>query len=210
MIKVVLRTLRARTYLYGAGGHGKVVREIVEAGGGKVAAFIDDNAAVNEVAGLPVLHSAEGCQSVVVSIGNNRDRKRVAESLGNVEFPSFVHPSAVVSPSARIGRGTVVMPGAVVNADAVVGDHCIVNTGASVGHDCSLADFCHVASHATLCGGVHLEEGVWIGAAAVVNQGLKAGAWSTVGSGSAVTGDVMEGDTVAGVPAVKICHSSGE
>lgn len=56
-------------YLYGASGHGKVIKEIVEANGGNVAAFIDDNPDLNEIVGLPVKHSSEGCSRVIVSIG---------------------------------------------------------------------------------------------------------------------------------------------
>lgn len=88
--------------------------------------------------------------------------------------------------------------------DAVIGRHCIVNTGASVGHDCHLEDFCHVAPHATLCGTVHLGEGVWIGAGAVVNPNIEIGEWTIVGSASAVTGNVEPNITVAGVPALRI------
>lgn len=190
-------------YLYGAGGHGKVIKEIIEACGGKVGAFVDDNPALNERAGLPVVHAVEGADEMIVSIGSNKLRKMIAQRLG-CRFAVAIHPSAVVSPSARIGEGTVVMPGAIVNADAVIGRHCIVNTGASVGHDCHLEDFCHVAPHATLCGTVHLGEGVWIGAGAVVNPNIEIGEWTIVGSASAVISDVEPNVTVAGVPARRI------
>ena len=192
-----------KIYLYGAGGHGKVIKEIIEAGGGKVEAFVDDNPAINERAGLPVVHAVEEKSVVIVSIGSNKVRKMIAGRLG-CRFGMAIHPSAIVSPSARIGEGTVVMPGAIVNADAVIGRHCIVNTGASVGHDCHLEDFCHVAPHATLCGTVHLGEGVWIGAGAVVNPNVEIGEWTVVGSASAVIGNVEPNVTVAGVPAHKI------
>ena len=189
-----------KVYLYGAGGHGKVIKEIIEACGGKVEAFVDDNLSRDEWAGLPVVHDVEGIEEMIVSIGNNKTRKMIAGKL-DCRFGVAIHPSAIVSPSATIGEGTVIMPGAIVNADAVIGRHCIVNTGASVGHDCHLEDFCHVAPHATLCGTVHLGEGVWIGAGAVVNPNIEIGEWTVVGSASAVTGNVEPNVTVAGIPA---------
>ena len=192
-----------KIYLYGAGGHGKVIKEIIEACDGKVEAFVDDNLSRNEWVGLPVVHSVEGIEEMIVSIGSNKTRKMIAGKLG-CRFGVAIHPSAIVSPSATIGEGTVVMPGAIVNADAVIGRHCIVNTGASVGHDCHLEDFCHVAPHATLCGTVHLGEGVWIGAGAVVNQNIEIGEWTVVGSASAVIGNVEPNVTAVGVPAHKI------
>ena len=196
-------------YLFGAGGHAKVIKEILEAQGCCVEAFVDDNPALTEHKGRPVFHSADGMSPMIVAVGMNADRKAIVSRL-NCEFGVAVHPSAIVSPSAVIGEGTVIMPGAVVNADAVIGRHCIVNTGASVGHDCRLEDFCHVAPHATLCGTVHLGEGVWIGAGAVVIQNLSVGAWSVVGAGSVVIDNVNGHETIAGVPAAPICHSSKE
>ena len=118
-------------YLFGASGHGKVIKEIVEAGGGIVAAFIDDNPSVSEVAGVMVVHGQTGLSPVIVSIGVNSVRKKIVGRLSGA-FGVAIHPSAVVSPSAKIGEGTVIMAGAVVNADAVIGRHCIINTGASV------------------------------------------------------------------------------
>lgn len=198
-----------KLYLYGAGGHGKVIKEIVEASGGKVGAFIDDNLSRDKWAGLPVFHSVEGKEEIIVSIGNNKVRKMIAEKLC-CRFGVAIHPSAIVSPSATIGEGTVVMPGAIINADAVIGRHCIVNTGASVGHDCHLGNFCHVAPHATLCGTVHLGEGVWIGAGAVVIQNLSVGAWTVVGAGTVIIDNVESQEKVAGIPAASICHFSKE
>jgi len=50
-----------------------------------------------------------------------------------------VHPSAVVHPEARLGRGVVVGPGVVIDAGAVLGDgtligpHCVIKSGVTIG-----------------------------------------------------------------------------
>lgn len=187
-------------YLYGASGHGRVIKEIIEASGGVVRAFIDDNMAVDRVADLEVLHSATGLHPLIVSIGSNAARRRVAERTGG-PFGMAVHPAAVVSPSARIGEGTVVMAGAVINAGAVVGRHCIVNTGASIDHDCVVADFCHIAPHAALCGGVHVGEETLIGVGASVIPCINIGRRCTVGAGATVINHIKDDMTVVGTPA---------
>jgi len=143
----------ANIYLFGASGHGKVVKEILNANGIKVEAFIDDNRDVNECVGRTVLHEYNGLSPIIVSIGVNRIRKIVVDKLTanalahnkELEFATAIHPSAVVSPSAKIGEGTVIMAGAVINADTVIGKHCIINTGATVDHDCVISDYCHIA-----------------------------------------------------------------
>ena len=186
--------------LYGAGGHGKVIKEIIEASGGQVEAFVDDNLSLEEYDGKRVYHSADGFEQIIVSIGVNATRKKIVEKL-NCHFGVAIHPSAVVSPSEKIGEGTVVMAGAVINAGAVIGKHCIINTGASVDHECVLGDYVHIAPHAALCGQVHVGEGTLMGVGSCAIPCMKIGSWTTVGAGAAVVGDVPDGVTVVGNPA---------
>ena len=192
-------------YLYGASGHGKVIKEILNANNIVVRTFVDDNKNVNECSGLPVLHDASNLSPIIVSIGDNKIRKSVVRKLmtsnENVQFPTVIHPSAIVSPSAKIGEGTVVMAGAIINADAVIGKHCIVNTGASIDHECVIGDYCHVAPHSTLCGQVNVGEGTIVGACACAIPCVTIGNWVTIGAGAAVIHDIDDGKTAVGVPA---------
>lgn len=187
-------------YLYGASGHAKVIIDILTANHIKVDGLIDDNPAVRSLCGYPVLHQWSGQAPIIISIGNNRVRKIIAEKL-RVPFGTATHPSSCISPSASIGEGTAVMPGAIVNADAQVGRHCIINTGASIDHECDIEDYVHIAPHATLCGNVHVGEGTWIGAGATIIPGITIGQWATIGAGAVVIRDVPDGAVVAGVPA---------
>jgi sugar O-acyltransferase (sialic acid O-acetyltransferase NeuD family) len=180
-------------YLYGASGHGKVIKEILESRNKKADGFIDDNPNVNELAGLPVLHSADEADEVVISIGVNRIRKKVAEKLNCKIANATIHRTAIVSDTSVLREGTVVMGGAIINADAQIGKHCIINTGASIDHECLLGDYVHVSPHATLCGNVTVGEGAWIGAGAIVIQGVKIGRWSMIGAGTVVTKDIPDG-----------------
>jgi len=186
-------------YLYGASGHGKVIRDILNAQGVRVDAFVDDNPQLSQVDETPVRHQSEGLSPMIVSIGVNEIRKRVAERL-DCRFGVAIHPSAVVSPSAEIGEGTVVMPG-VINAGAVIGRHCIINTGASIDHECVVGDYCHVAPHASLCGQVHLGEGTLVGVGASIIPCVSVGEWSVIGAGAAVTQSLPAHCTAVGVPA---------
>lgn len=56
-------------YLFGASGHGKVIKEIIEATGDKVDAFVDDNLILDELAGTKVLHGETELSPMIVSIG---------------------------------------------------------------------------------------------------------------------------------------------
>lgn len=186
-------------YLYGASGHGKVIKEIVEAQGGQVNAFVDDNPAINELAGLPVLHKVVESESIIISIGVNAVRKKIAERL-NCHFGVAIHPAAVVSPTAKIGEGTVVMAGAIINAGAVIGKHCIINTGATVDHDVVLGDFVHVAPGANISGATEVGECTWIGVGSCVIQCLTIGKNCMIGAGSVVVNNLPDDIVAYGNP----------
>lgn len=194
-------------YLYGASGHGKVIKDIVETQGDEVEGYVDDNPKLSSYCGKPVLHNAEGVSPMIVSIGINKTRKKIVEKL-NCQFSTAIHPSAIISPSAKIGEGTVVMPGAIINADVIIGKHCIINTGASIDHECVIGDYCHIAPHSTLCGQVHVGEGTLIGVGASVIPCKEIGEWCTVGAGAAVVSNISDNKTVVGVPAIDLVVSN--
>ena len=197
-------------YLFGASGHGKVIKDILNANGIKVEAFADDNPNVNECGGRPVMHDATGLSPMIVSIGVNIIRKMIVERLKannpDIKFATAIHPSAVISPTAKIGEGTVVMAGAVVNADAVIGNHCIINTGATVDHDCKIGDYCHIAPGVNISGATHVGEGTWIGVGSCVIQCLNIGKNCMIGAGSVVVKDIPDNVTAFGCPAKVIKH----
>jgi len=184
-------------YLYGASGHAKVILDILEAQGKDVGGLIDDNPDVKELCGYPVSHGFQGEESVIISIGNNAIRKKIAAQL-QTHFATAVHPSAIVSPRAEVGEGTVVMQGAIIQSGANIGKHCIINTGASVDHECQVDDFVHISPHATLCGNVTVGEGTWIGAGTTVIQGIHIGKGCVVGAGSVVSHDIPDGYLAVG------------
>lgn len=201
--------------LLGAGGHSKVVRDCVQAQGKyTIMAVLDDRySSFWREAGivhgpLRMLESLgdRDCVSFFIAIGSNEARKRILGDYGLEEarFARIIHPEAIVSPSARIGRGTAVMPRAVINADAEIGRHSIINTAAVVEHDCRIGNFAHIAPHATLTGAVRVGDGAQVGAGASVIPGIKIGSGAVVGAGSAVIRDIPAGITAAGNPAKEI------
>lgn len=188
-------------WLYGASGHGKVIKDILDAQGRKVDGFIDDNPSINEICGFPVQHSTEEADEIIVSIGNNDTRKKVVVNLPNCNYAeAAIHPSSIISESASIGNGTVVMAGTVINSDAHIGKHCIVNTGATVDHECQISDYAHIAPGAHLCGQVHVGEGTLVGVGSSVIPCVRIGKWCVIGAGSVVVNDIPDGYLAYGNP----------
>lgn len=120
--------------IYGKGGHGKVVEDAIKQ--------LYPLAAVDyfDAATRPYNEQEEPQAKVVIAIGNNEVRKRIATEVQH-EFATVIHPTAYVAPSAQLGEGTVVLANAVIQADAVVGKHCIINANVTVDHDAVIEDF---------------------------------------------------------------------
>jgi sugar O-acyltransferase (sialic acid O-acetyltransferase NeuD family) len=202
-------TDKENLYLYGASGHGKVVAEIAETLGFSILGFVDDNPNLNQIWDYPVHHSIpEDAQSMVLSLGNNFIRKKLAEKLNPLSYPVFIHPKSTLSSRTNFGEGTVVMAGVTLNADVQIGKHCILNTNSSIDHECEIGDFVHISPNATLAGNVKVEEGAHVGMGASVIQGRKIGKWSIIGAGAVVIEDVPDFAVVVGNPAKVIKFQS--
>lgn len=178
-------------YLYGASGHAKVIIDILRANHEPVEALFDDNGKIHSLLNYPVLPSSEVCGPLIISIGNNGIRKKIAETL-KIDFGKTFHPSAIISEESGIEEGSVVMQGAIIQSGVRIGKHCIINTGASVDHECIINDYVHISPHCTLCGNVQIGEGTWIGAGTTIIPGVKVGKWSVIGAGSVVTKDIPD------------------
>jgi sugar O-acyltransferase (sialic acid O-acetyltransferase NeuD family) len=190
------------TYLIGAGGHAKVIADILIASGRPPTAFLDDTPTQNRILGITVIKGLELPQpdsAVIVAVGDNATRQRLAHRYST--FDIAIHPAAVVSRDAEIGPGTVVMAGAVINTGARVGSHCIINTGSIIDHDCLISDFAHIAPGAKLGGNVRVGVGSMVGLGANVIHGRCVGDHTIVGAGSTVVRDVPPRVVAIGSPA---------
>lgn len=201
---------------FGAGGHAKVVIEILRSvheyeivglldtriGRGTRVLGVEvlgDDSLMAELKQRGIEHAFIG----VGTVGDAQPRRQLYEKVTDSGFQIVpaVHAAAIVSSSAKIGAGPTIMAGAIVNANAVIGENVIVNTGAIVEHDCVIGDHTHIATGARLAGGVHVGPGSHIGIGAVVRQEIRIGEGAIVGAGAVVVRDVPDFKTVIGVPA---------
>lgn len=204
----------AKVVVYGAGGHGKVILDILERDDGvQIEGLLDDDAsrADGEFFGYPILGGGEALQRIrmsgvvgaIVAIGDNETRERLAVRVeaSGLELITALHPAAQIARGVKIGAGSAVMAGAVINADTVLGRNSIVNTGATVDHDCRLGGCVHLAPGVHLAGGVRIGRHAHVGMGSVILQGLSVGHHVTVGAGSVVVCDLPPNATAIGVPA---------
>jgi sugar O-acyltransferase (sialic acid O-acetyltransferase NeuD family) len=193
-----------QNYIYGAGGHGKVVLDAMQSASRDCAGFVDDKQASTWM-GLSIIKaSALNLNAEVrlhLAVGSCKAREDIAGRLINAQYFNVYHPTAVVAKSAQIGLGTFLAAQSIVAPDAKIGSHCIVNHAAVVDHDCVIGDFTHIGPQSSLGGGVSVGKCVLIGAGAVVLPSVTIADYAVVGAGAVVIQNVAVGAIVAGNPA---------
>ena len=199
----------------GAGGHGQVVADALQASGRIVLGFVERTAVSGvTVAGLPVLGDDDwlkvgdgyelangiGGMGEVPAGGRRRGVQEALEAAG-FTFATVRHPTAVVSSLADIGPGAQLLARSVVQTGARIGAGAIVNTGAIVEHGCRIGAFTHCATGAILCGDVTVGNDAHIGAGSPIRQGVTLEDGVIVGAGAVVLAPGTGQGPLIGVPA---------
>ncbi len=200
--------------ILGAGGHGRVVLDIVrQENTHNPVGFLDNNTQLHgrRIDGLPVLGSihqlpdlhSRGIEGAVIAIGDNGVRRAFGDTVeqAGLSLLNAVHPSAQLATSVSLGKGVVIAAGALVCAHCQIGDFVILNTGCIVDHESMIGTSAHICPGVRLAGHVTIESGTHVGIGATVIQNVRVGFEAIVGAGAVVTHDVAPMSTVVGVPA---------
>ena len=143
------------------------------------------------------------------------DRRNSAIPLLDLKgVPARIEPGALIREQVEIGANAVIMMGAIINIGAVVGEGTMIDMGAVLGGRATVGKNCHSGAGAGLAGGIEpasatpvvIEDGVRVGANAVVIEGVHVGKNAVVAAGAVVIEDVPENAVVAGCPARVIKH----
>ena len=185
-----------KIYIYGASGHGLVVADIARSNGYDEIVFLDD---ASEFKFSPELEKAD----IIIAIGENKIRQKISQKVeaAGFEIVNLIHKSAVVSESAVIEKGVVVMPNAVINAKACIKEGAIINSGVVIEHECVIGKFAHISPNAALAGNVRVGEFTHVGIGSSVIQGISIGSSCIICAGSVVVRDIKDGTKAYGVPA---------
>lgn len=199
----------------GAGGHAKVLVEMLHASSSIIAGLVDPDCSLSgtSLLGVPLIGGDEVVDEFppseillvngLGSVGLPFKRQRLFDrfTAAGYRFTTVIHHSAIVASDVELGCGAQIMAGAIIQPGSRIGRNAIVNTRASVDHDCVIGDHTHVAPGVTLSGGVVVGALSHIGTGATVIQSIAVGENCLIGAGSVVLKNVPPGSTVVGVPA---------
>ncbi len=196
----------------GAGGHAKVIIELIQAQGCyRVVGLIDADPTPRMVLGVQVIGAdrdlprlrGSGVNKAFVALGDNRLRLAIGRDLERIGFEiiNAISPAAVISSSAQLGHGVAIMAGAVVNAATTIGDFAIVNTCASIDHDTMIGEGAHIGPGCALAGNVIVDRLACLGVGTSATPRTTVGEGALVGAGACIVRDIPAAAVARGVPA---------
>ena len=196
-------------------GHAKVVLEIIQSEGKyEVVGFIDDNlfdkgvnirglSVIGKTGDLSELKSKMGLYGAIVAIGDNRQRRLLADKIAAVglELINAIHPTVHMDSEVTYGKGNVFCQGVIIVVGTKLGNCINIHTGATLDHDniiedgANLGPGVHTAGRVTICKDAFLGTGTIVIPDGIVGEG------AITGAGTVVIRPVEAYTKVVGVPA---------
>lgn len=193
-------------YIYGAGGHAKVVAATARLCGYTIRGFWEDSTenVGNEFFGSRIVASEDipGGANVFIAFGNNKMRLEKGQILRKqFHIPTIIHPSAQVAEKVKLGMGTYIGALANIDPDCIIGDFCIVNNLGNISHDSLIADGAHICAMSTIAGYGRIGRRTFLGIGSCMIENREVGDDSIIGAGSIIIKNIPSYVTAVGTPA---------
>jgi sugar O-acyltransferase (sialic acid O-acetyltransferase NeuD family) len=198
--------------IYGAGGTGKEVLDIISSMGladqKNIAFVVDGEDFLPNIGSLVVRGFNELVQNfprskIVIAVGEPEIRKLLSEkcNLHGFQFFDSINAASYISPSAVVGKGSIFYPGSIISHDTKIGQNVMIQFNSVIGHDIEIGNNSVISSNVTIGGGGKIGDGVFIGMGSVIKEGISIGNESIIGMGSVVYNDIPDRVIALGNPA---------
>jgi sugar O-acyltransferase (sialic acid O-acetyltransferase NeuD family) len=183
----------------GAGGHAAEIDEYLlhkqldsESIKLKIVGFIDDNSDSykNYKFSAPFLggiknHSVDKNLYYIIGIANLLYRKPIVTRFLNegAQFLTFIHSTACVSPSAKIGIGVVIAPFVNIGPNVQIGDFTLINARASMGHDTTVGKHNFITPNVCFSGFTNIGDENLFGVNSATIPGISVGSRNKIAAG---------------------------
>lgn len=206
-----------KLWIVGAGGFGREIFSMSASAQGSgtewaVAGFLNDIPdALESFPELPPIrgttdYDPQPDDVFICAIGDAEGRRRVCAKLRakGAKFINLIQPHTLLAASAQLGGGVIVEAFSGIGAHSRVGDFSTILGHVNIAHDVILGEAVQISPFASILGRVEVGDEVLIGSHAVLLPGVKIGSGATIGAGAVVIKNVAAGETVFGVPAVRL------
>lgn len=203
-----------KVIVIGSSGHAKICSDIIESNGYYIVGLIDSyrnlgdktlkyDIISNDINNIDEICKTHNTYNIFIAIGDNYSRYKVQNTIKkfNLNYPTFIHSSAVVSKYSNIGCGSIIMPNVTINTNTDIQNFCVINTNSSIDHDCKIGNFTSIAPGVTLGGNVNIGSNTFIGIGSTVIHKINIGDNVLIGSSSNVVNNIDSNKTYYGNPA---------
>ena len=167
--------------ILGAGGFGQTIAEVAELlDNWENISFVDDRWPEQQWLGCyPIVSNIQNLSLIkqqdfeaIIAVGNNQIRQKWQQLLIDLVIPitTIIHTHAVISPSAKIGRGVSIMAGCIVGTKTVIHDGVILNIGTLLDHDVIIEDFCHLSVGVKVAGGKRISQQTFLEVGTIISH----------------------------------------
>ena len=157
---------------------------------------------------LAFLNETSSEKYVQIAIANSHVREKIAQRLkmDGIQLWSIIADNVVLMDQLELAEGFALSPFVTIGSNVRIGKCFQANLYSYVEHDCVIGDFVTFAPGVKCNGNIHIQDHAYIGAGAMIKQGIPdqpliIGAGAVVGMGAVVTKSVPAGATVVGNPA---------
>lgn len=210
--------MKEKIILVGSGQHAKVVLYnieeeekyevvgIIDSDSSKIGQSFEDIKIIGDYSSLDKVKMELRVNKFFIAFGNMKYRKDTYNLFVSKgwEAVTIIHPDAIISNKAKIGKGVLIECGCLITPNPIIGDNVVINTGSQVNHDNIIEDHVYIASGVILSGGVKIKNNTLLDDGVIITLGRTVGENSIIGAGSVVTKNIEDNSIAYGNPCKKI------
>jgi acetyltransferase EpsM len=143
-------------------------------------------------------HEVENDISYIMGIANMKYRRNIIAELiqKEAQFMTLIHPTALISPSAVIGKGCVISHNVSIGPKAILGDFNLINSRCTIGHDSKIGNYNFLSPQVVTGGFSELVDENFLGTNAVVLPAITIGNSNIIAAGMIVDKKLTNNATV--------------
>ncbi len=143
-------------------------------------------------------HIVNSDATYIMGIANMKYRRNIIEQLieKGAQFTNLIHPTALISPSAKIGIGCVISHNVSVGPKAIIRDFNLINSRCTIGHDSKIGNYNFLSPQVVTGGFAEMGDENFIGTNAAILPAIILGNHNTIAAGMIVDRKVEDNATV--------------